>query len=146
MKHTSTSKTLTACILTVLIVLPFISASFSRTTDVNASSFVARMNGQPTTNTAPLPRQVLRTFAPFWRVGDGFASTLIVRNVDRQSSVSAAPIVFTANKQQLRLPVIQLAPSEVKRIPLEQALQAAGSSAKSGAIALQMDKSQSAAI
>jgi hypothetical protein len=101
---------------------------------------------QATSGTTPQSRTVLRTFAPFWQIGDGFSSTLIVRNVARQSSVSATPIVFTADKKQLRLPAIQLAPSEVKKISLEEALQTAGSSAETGALALELETSQSAAI
>lgn len=141
MKRTSTSTTLTACILTVLILLPFISSSLSNTPNTKASRALPAGIGQPVSATAR-SRTVLRTFAPFWRIGDGYSSTLIVRNIATRSSLSATPIVFTANNNQLQLPTIRLAPSEVKKIPLEQALQTAGSSAKSGALALQMDGSQ----
>src|SRR5262249_10148617 len=91
-------------------------------------------------------RRVLRTFAPFWQVGDGFSSTLIVRNTDKQSAVAATPIIFTPGREQLRLPNIQLAPSSVKKISLEEALRAAGSTAQSGALALEMDMSQSPTV
>src|SRR5262249_45423140 len=91
-------------------------------------------------------RTVLRVFAPLWLVGDGFSSTLIVRNTYTQSAVTSTPIIFTPDRSQLRLPAIQLAPNSVKKLSLEEALQSAGSTAKSGALALEMDLSQSPTI
>ncbi len=145
MKHTSASKTLTACILTVSIILPFVSASLLRTTDAKASSLVSGAIGQQT-SAPPQFRKVLRTFAPFWRIGNGYSSALIVRNTAKTSSAGATPIIFTPDKKQVRLPAIQLAPGEVKRIYLEEALPIAGSAAESGALALQIDQSQSPTV
>jgi hypothetical protein len=81
---------------------------------------------QAAANPAPQIRTVLRTFAPFWRIGNGYSSALIVRNTSKQSSARATPIIFGADKTQTLLPAMALAPGEVKRIYLEAALPAAG--------------------
>jgi hypothetical protein len=79
-------------------------------------------------------------------VNHGFSSTLVVRNRDRQSSVSATPILFTSDQKQLRLPAIDLAPNSVERLSLEDALRAAGASVDSGALALEFDQPQPPSI
>jgi hypothetical protein len=142
MKRTSIPKFLTASILAVLLVLPFISASFSNTTNTQASGVVASTVSPPTSTTQQ-SRTVMRTFAPFWRIGNGYSSALIIRNTSQQLSASATPIVFTTDAGPTWLPAVQLAPGEVKRVYLEEALPAAGSTAETGALAVQIDQSQS---
>ena len=108
MKRTSISKFLMASILSALLVLPFISASFSNTMNTQASGVVARTTSQPTMP-PPQPVNVLRAFAPFWRIGNGYSSALIIRNTSQQLSASATPIVFTTDARPTWLPAVQLA-------------------------------------
>jgi hypothetical protein len=97
-------------------------------------------------STAPQTRTVFRTYAPFWKVNDGYSSTIVVRNMDRQSSVSATPILFTSDSKQLRLAPIQLAPNSVKKISLEDALKELPDAPDSGALALEFDNPQLASV
>jgi hypothetical protein len=138
MGRTARSKVFTATILIAVLITPLIVASFPK--------MRAAANTEVAGNETPQPRTVLRAFAPFWRIGNGYSSALIIRNTSQELSGSVTPIVFTPDGCPIWLPAIQLAAGEAKRIYLEEALTAAGSVAKTGALAVQIDQSQSHAI
>jgi len=124
MSRTLRLKLFTATILVVVLIAPFIVASLpSARADAGAETTIYQ---------TPQPRTVLRAFAPFWQIGNGYSSALIIRNTSQELSASATPIVFTTDATPIWLPSIQLAPGEVKRIYLEEALPAAGSAAETG--------------
>ena len=130
MNRPTHAKPLAALILIIALIAPFIAVSLPKAHAVAGAS-------------PPQPVNVLRAFAPFWRIGNGYSSALIVRNTSQQLSASATPIVFTTDARPTLLPAVQLAPGEVKRIYLEEVLPAAHSSAQTGALAIQIDQSQS---
>ena len=78
-----------------------------------------------------------RVFAPFWKLGQGFDTILILRNRHQRSSVSATPVVYTTDGREIRLGTVQFAPNSAETLSLGDALAATGSSAGSGAIALE---------
>jgi|GEM_PF-4319751 len=133
MNRPTRSKPLAALILMIALIAPFVADSLPKAHAVDE----------------PSPRQpanVRRTFAPFWRIGNGYSSALIIRNTSRQLSASATPIIFATDATPTLLPAVQLAPGEVKRIYLEEALPGAHSSAQTGTLAIEIDQSQSHAV
>ena len=55
-------------------------------------------------------------------------------------------MIFPSDATPTWLPAIQLAPGEVKRVYLEDALPKVGSSAETGALAVQIDQTQSQSV
>jgi hypothetical protein len=82
----------------------------------------------------PLPPY--KTFAPFFKVNQGFSTSLFVRNNHTSVAATATPVVFAMDGQQFRLGAIQLQPN-VRTLDLKQAMTQSGVQLDSGAIALE---------
>src|SRR5712691_3766839 len=78
-----------------------------------------------------------RVFAPFWKLGQGFDTILILRNRHLKSVVSATPVLYTTDGREIRLGAVQLAPNSAQTLSLGDALATIGTSANSGAISLE---------
>jgi hypothetical protein len=83
------------------------------------------------------PQPPYKTFAPYFKVNQGFSTSLFVRNNHTTIAATATPVVFAMDGQQFRLGAIQLQPSDVRMLDLKQALTQAGVQVDSGAIALE---------
>lgn len=83
---------------------------------------------------------------PFFKVDQGFQSTLLVRNSHLKVSASVAPILRLADGRELRLATISLAPDEVRMIDLAAAVREVGEEARSGAVSLEFQGAGPSAV
>ena len=88
----------------------------------------------PRTAANPGPNQV---FAPYFRVGQGYKSTILVRNRHLNAPATVTPIVHTDQGDALRLPPVQLAANSTHAISIEDELRTAGKGQNSGALTLE---------
>jgi hypothetical protein len=82
-------------------------------------------------------RNPWRIFAPYFRLGTGYSSTILVRNRHLRIPATVTPIVYTTAGTDVRLPAVNINPNSVRAISIEEELRAASSWADSGAVALE---------
>ncbi|MEE9234982.1 MAG: hypothetical protein V3U28_06070 [Candidatus Acidoferrales bacterium] len=99
-----------------------------------------------TPDTTSDTRTTFRVVAPFWKTNQGFSSTLIIRNRHKKSPATVTPILYTADGREVRLETLELAPNSVQELPLAEALAAASEWARSGAVALEFQAPNAAAV
>lgn len=87
-----------------------------------------------------------RVVAPFWKTNEGFSTTLIIRNRHKKSPAWVTPILYTADGREVRLETLELAPDSVQEVHVAEALAAAGEWARSGAVALEFEGPNAAAV
>src|SRR5712691_8873081 len=83
-----------------------ISVLFSTISVILSFSLTAPPGATPAN--AQIQGKTFLVFAPFWKLNEGFSSTLMLRNRHLKSVVSATPILYTAEGTELRLPTLQL--------------------------------------
>lgn len=70
----------------------------------------------------PKPQQV---FSGFWRVDQGFESTLRIKNILITQNLTVSPVVYMADGTAYALPSIDLAPGGIRDVSINEALQEA---------------------
>ena len=92
------------------------------------------------------PSTTFQSYAPFWKVDQGFSTKLILRNRHKTEAASATPILYTAGGREIRLSPVELPPNSAQAIPLDDALRVQGEWANSGAIELEFTAPNAAAV
>jgi hypothetical protein len=78
-----------------------------------------------------------RIFAPYFQVGNGYTSTILVRNRHLHVPATVTPIVHSADGTEVRLPTVQIAANSARAISIEDELRAANAWVGSGALTLE---------
>ncbi len=79
-------------------------------------------------------------YGAFWEIGHGFSSTLIVRNKDRQHSVTATAILFAPDGKEEKRAPLEIMANSVGRLDLGSIVKAEGDSGKWGGLEVQINQ------
>lgn len=71
---------------------------------------------------------VIRTWSPLWKIGDGYSSTLILRNTDSQNTVTAKVTLFSLEGEQVKTVNLDLPANAVRRVAIADAVANSGQS------------------
>ena len=105
---------------------------------VGSNSAYASMAEQDPSH--PQQPRIHHIYGAFWEIGHGFSSTLIVRNKDRQHSVTATAILFAPDcKEEKRTP-LEIMANSVGRLDLGSIVKAEGDSGKWGGLEVQINQ------
>jgi len=79
-------------------------------------------------------------FVPFWKINDGFETTLVLRNRHLRANVTVTPVLYADEGRAVRLPTLTLSPNSVQMVSLSDALAGRESRPETGALAFEFQE------
>jgi hypothetical protein len=79
-------------------------------------------------------------FVPFWKINDGFETTLVLRNRHIRASVTVTPVLYADEGRILRLPTFTLSPNSVQMVSLSGTLAGHENRPETGALAFEFQE------
>ncbi len=89
---------------------------------------------------AQTPSQPSVLFVAFWKINDGFETTLVLRNRHIRANATVTPVLYADEGRILRLPTLTLSPNSVQMVSLTDALAGRENRPETGALAFEFQE------